>query len=232
MDLALNRFIGGAVCGAALVGMAWMGFGATSAAEKSFSVGFGDAFLSMDAKDGKIDHKALLEGIFAERFSKDGALGWLRDEQSVYSIEDPMLAHALNTNLCEAIPDHPIEAHIEKGNACASILAAANLRRLAEGRKVPFHYVGREVQIGVQVDPDHAPRPNRANACEQSDLSGKRVEITNLLNNRKITVLATGLYPCSGIGAAPDLQLNQQDAGELFDGPLMKYQTAIAVILN
>ena len=232
MQIDWKQIGAGMAVGAAIVGVAWFALGATDAEEKSFSVMFGDASISMNTRGGRIDHGSLLKTIFFEQFSRDGALGWLRDVQNVYSIEDPALAAALNTKLCEEIPDHPIDVHIAKGTACTKISVVDNLRRLVEGHKVPFHYVGREVQVGIQGDPEHAPRASRANACEGSDLSGKRVELTNLLNENQITVLATGIYPCSGVSVKPDLQLNPEDARKLFDGPLRKYQPAIAVPLN
>lgn len=232
MQIDWKQFGAGFIVGAAVVGGAWIALGAADAEEKSFSVMFGDASISMNTRGGRIDHEALLESIFSEKFSRDGALGWLRDGQNVYSIKDPALASALHTKLCEEIPDRPIDAHISKGAACAEISVVENLRRLVEGHQVPFHYVGRKVQVGIQGAPEHAPRASRANACEGSDLSGKRVELTNLLNENQIMVLATGIYPCSGVSVKPDLQLNPEDASRLFDGPLRKYQPAIAVPLN
>ena len=100
----------GAAIGAAIVGGAWIALGATDADEKSFSVMFGDASISMNTRGGRIDHGSLLTTIFSEKFSRDGALGWLRDGHNVYAMEDPALAAALNTKLCEEIPDHPIDA--------------------------------------------------------------------------------------------------------------------------
>ena len=66
-----------------LFGVAWIALGATDADEKSFSVMFGDASISMNTQGGRIDHGSLLTTIFSEKFSRDGALGWLRDGQNM-----------------------------------------------------------------------------------------------------------------------------------------------------
>ena len=101
MQIDWKQFGAGFIVGAAVVGGAWIALGAADAEEKSFSVMFGDASISMNTRGGRIDHEALLESIFSEKFSRDGALGWLRDGQNVYSIKDPALASALHTKLCE-----------------------------------------------------------------------------------------------------------------------------------
>ena len=150
----------------------------------------------------------------------------------MYWIKDAELPDALNKSLCDPIPDSPLDQHIAAATACAETGVADGLRRLSASHKVPFHYAGKNVVIGIQGDPAHAPRPDFANACDGSSLSGKRVELTNLSNDNKITVYTTGLYPCSGVGTTPDIQLNPDDAARLFDGPFRKLQSAVAVPLN
>ena len=223
----------GGLIGAGVVGILCFALGFTEAEEKGFSLEFiGLGSLSLETKDGKVDHETFLTEMFSKDFAKAGASAWLRENEQMYWIKDSKLPDALNKSLCDPIPESPLDLHIAAATACAEIAVADSLRELSASHKVPFHYAGKNVTIGIQGDPAHAPRPDFANACDGSSLSGKRVELTNLSTDNKITVYATGLYPCSGVGTTPDLQLNPDDAARLFDGPFRKFQSAVAVPLN
>ena len=68
--------------------------------------------------------------------------------------------------------------------------------------------------------------------CDERGLRGRKVRLTNPLNNKSIEVEATGRYVCTGFDRVPDIQLHPTDANAIFDGPLGEYQEAVAVILG
>ena len=210
---------------AAGVAITW--FVKPSAVELTFP---GGVAMKMDGSQ-PIAHSELLEDIFSEKFSRDGFVGWLA-EKDIYSIRDERLVDAINKRLCESIPEQPFEARIQAARACAEENVATSLRMLVARRQIPFHYVGTLVKVGIPSLEDQPP-VGRANVCAESDLLDKEVELTNHRNGRRIEIEASwGRYPCTGYATFPDIQLNFDDAQELFPGALDEYQEAVAVILN
>ena len=187
----------------------------------------------MEAANNEIDQGELLNTLWgnANSFTRSGMIGWLAGK-SIYELTSLNLVQAIENDLCGPIPESPLDERIERGQECAPTVVARQLRELAQTKSPPFHYVGVSVQIGISLDEEHRPPDGRTNACSEGEFSGKEVQLTDPLNDRQVIVLATGTYPCSGIGRTPDLQINETDVTGLFDGPLDKYETVIAVILN
>ena len=205
---------------------AWQGM-----SSQKLAISFpGGLALDLQAEGDQISHVDMLEQMYAEQFSRAGLLGWLR-EKSIYQISDREIAAAL-PGLCEEMsPQDPLQERLRKQQACAQIDVISDLRALASDRDVPFHYVGQEVRIGVPSEDDQ-PAPRRANACSGGGWHGQDVELTNPLNERQITIFASGSYRCTGVIGTPDLQLNEADALGFFDGALDKYEEAVAVIIE
>ena len=191
----------------------------------------GGGELEMDVSRPEIDHASLLERLFSEQFTRDGVLGWLA-EQGVLSIQDARLVSTLESELCEEIPRAPIDARLQKASECASNPVAHGLRTLAEHRKVPFHYVGLQVRVGVQADTRSRPGKGKANVCRESDLLGKEFELTDLASGRNLILQASGYYNCTGYSRYPEVQLDPADARDLFRRPLREYERAVAVPLD
>ena len=209
------------------VAVAWK-----DAAEKTLSITAGGLSMQLEAKGQEIAHEELLAQMYESDFVRAGLIKWLA-HKDIFHISDPGLAEALNKNLCGSIPAGPLPDRMRAARECAEKEVVRNLRQIARRKEVPFHYVGKEVEIGIPSESEHQPRAGGANTCEEDDdLAGKRVELTNPLNQKKLEVQASGYYPCSGVGRTPDVQLNPADARKLVDGPLKKYQSAIAVALN
>ena len=88
--------------------------------------------------------------------------------------------------------------------------------------------------IGVPDQDDQLPVEG-ANACQGGEWFRHRVLLTNHLNGRQITVFASGHYGqglCGPVVGAADLQLNEEDAFSIFDGPLDKFEEAVAIIVH
>ena len=187
--------------------------------------------INAGATNYTIDQEQLLTKLYGNEFMRGGLMEWLVS-RSVFSLHDPRLAQALNEHLCDEIPDTPLRDKISAGQQCAERAVAQRLRELASRRQVPFHYVGIQIDIGIPADPEHRPATGNANACQEGPFRGQRVELTDPTSGHRLEVLATGRYRCSGVGRAPNMQLNARDARILFNGPLQEYQPAIAVILD
>ena len=219
-------FAGFVVCGVVF-------FGSSNAREKKLTISIPNGpSMMVEAKGNEIDPKELLKQMYAEDFVKAGLVNWLV-AKGYYHVSDARLSKALKMDLCDAIPQQPLSERIARATACADKEVASELRQMAQRRDVPFHYTGKVVTIGVPAVRRNVPPSGRANTCkEDDDLAGKRIELTNLVNQRQIEVLATGYYTCTGMTGTVDIQLSPSDARKLFDGPRRKYQEAIAVVLN
>ena len=145
---------------------------------------------------------------------------------------DPRFVTALSERLCEPIPDEPLSDKIKAGKKCSDLPVAKGLRNLASLYQVPFHHVGTIINVGISLDSEHRPPEGKANVCEEGELRGKRIALTDMRSKQSIDVVATGRYACREFSRYPDLQLNSNDAGKLFSGPLDEYQKAIAVVLD
>lgn len=192
----------------------------------------GNFAFEMDVSEPEIAHSALLEQLFSEQFTRDGVIGWLATEQRMFRISDARLATALENELCDPIPDSPLPERIEKGRECVARPVVSAIRQLQEERRVPFHYVGVPIQVGVQANQASRPFSDRANVCRESEFLGRRLELIDPISNQAIEVLASGSYPCTGFSRYPDVQLGPAQARELFNRPLLEYQDAVAVVLD
>ncbi len=153
--------------------------------------------------------------------------------QGVFAVDDPRIAAAIE-NLCEPIPRTPLEAYLSAAIKCAEQPVPNALRQLARQKSPPFHTSGRVVTIGVP-DTNDQPSVGRANTCQNGEWFRRRVLLTNPLNGFQVTVDATGHYGqgiCGPIVGAPDIQLNEGDALSIFDGPIDKFEEAVAIIVN
>ena len=153
--------------------------------------------------------------------------------EGIYAPDDRRIVDAI-TELCDEIPSEPLEAYLSAARDCAEKPVPARLRQLVQQQAPPFHPAGRVVTIGVP-DQDDQPPVEGANACQGGEWFRRRVLLTNPLNGRQITVLASGHYGqgiCGPVVGAADLQLNEEDAFSIFDGPLDKFEEAVAIIVN
>jgi hypothetical protein len=178
-----------------------------------------------------VDYAAALDSLFREEFSRNAIIGWLQDRQDMYQIEDRDLVDAISEDLCDPIPDEPLQDRLQLAAACASQPVPAGLRQLADGRLPPFHYVGLEVEIGTPAQ-ENQPPMGRANVCRERGLLGHNVRLVNPISQTTLTVEATGAYQCTGYEQVPDLQLHAVDAIKLFGRPTQRYERAIAVIVQ
>ena len=190
----------------------------------------GGSGLKIDTTAPQIAHGKLLDDIFAQQFSRDGLMGWLADKD-IFSFGDVRLVEALNNRLCGSIPGQPLDQKIRASQNCANLPVAAGLRQLVSQKRVPFHYVGVSVQVGIPAR-EHQPQLGWASVCEDSELRSKRVELTNLRTPNRIEIQASGTYRCTGFTKFPDIQLSFKDALALFPGPFNELQEAVAVVLN
>ena len=204
--------------------------GPSDPTDQTTEVMFGDFGLKIDTSQQQVDHRTLLENLFANDFGKAGLMSWLADKE-IFSFDDARLAEALNERLCGPIPEQPLDQKIEASQDCADLPVAADLRQLVDQKRVPFHYVGITVQVGIPAR-EHQPRPGGANICADSELRGKRVELTDPQTSNRIEIQPSGTYECTGFTRFPDIQLNFEDAQELFSAPLNELQEAVAVGLN
>ena len=181
--------------------------------------------------DRNIDHLQVLEEMLADPLMGKGMIGWLA-EKSVYEISDPSLAIALNQDLCDPIPDSPMEALMEKGDECASKPVAKALRDLARAKEPPFHYLGSPVRVSKQVEEPHRPSVGYANTCREGLFFRQDIQIRNPLDDGRIVqVKAQGSYPCPP-SPRSDIQLNEIDMSKLFDGAVMETEAAYAFVLE
>lgn len=148
-----------------------------------------------------------------------------------YSAEDPRVVSAI-IETCKPIPQEPVEEYLALSQECAEKEVPRLLRELERRGGPPFHPVGLVVKIGVPEAKDQPPVGN-ATTCLDGGLYRRSVRLVNRVDGRSVTVLADRHYG-KGIGcgtafATGDLQLNIQDATSLFDGPLDRLETALAV---
>ena len=99
-----------------LVGWFW-----PSADQISIDFG-GPLTLQVKIEDNKVEHGKVLEAIWSEKFSKDGALGWLR-EKGVYHYQDSALAERLKRTLPEDAPQGSNESAEQRTKRLNKILS-------------------------------------------------------------------------------------------------------------
>ncbi len=203
----------------------------SGSSHRSLSVTFPGGYeLALDATQDRISIDSVYSSIQADNSLWAGLIARLADDQ-VYAIMDPSLADALHEYLCSPIPEQPTTERIRASRECAELPVARRLRQLAEIHDLPFHYVGREIKVGVPSR-DHQPQLGLAHACRNSEFRDRRVELTNPRSKISVTVRASGSYECTGYNQYPDIQLSYTDAHNLFGRPMDKYEAAIAVVLD
>ena len=153
-------------------------------------------------------------------------------EKGVYRADDPRLVSAI-VELCEPIPQGPLDEHLALSQKCANKPVPKLLRDLKQRGSPPFHPVGRFVSIGVPGKDDQ-PRIGKASTCLNGELYRRKLRLVNTDNEKTVTVLADRHYGegvgCGSTFGTADLQLNVDDALSLFDGPLDRLETALAVV--
>jgi len=174
----------------------------------------------------------LLESAWESDARRQTVLGFLA-AKGVFKADDIRLAPAIE-GLCEELPLEPLEAHLSAALKCAEIPTVKALRELADRRRPPFHPYGKLVRIGVPRPKDQ-PSRGRANACRAGEWFGRQVLLTNPATRRQAEVDASGHYGagvCGGTLGTADFQLNEADALAIFDGPLGKFEEAVAIIID
>ncbi len=196
-----------------------------------FAVTFPGGFsVDVAAQQERVSHDTLLDHLYDEPFSQAGLMEWLR-QRSIFHIADRVIADSLPQLCSDLGSDASLKTRLAWQRECANVALVRDLREMVQRRQVPFHFVGQEVRIGVPSTEDQ-PALGQANACAQGLLHGRTIELTNVTNRRQITVSATGQYRCTGLIGTPDLQLSHIDAQNLFDGPIDKYQDAVAIVVD
>ena len=219
--------------GCAILGFALCFFWMTRDSEEQelHITGPGGWSLNAGAKNSKVNYQDLLNRLHDDDFGRDGLIGWLA-AKGYFNFGDPRFVTALSERLCEPIPNEPLSAKIKAGKKCSDLPVAKGLRNLASLYQVPFHHVGTIINVGISLDSEHRPPEGKANVCQERELRGKKIALTDLRSKQSIEVVATGRYACREFSRYPDLQLNSNDADKLFSGPLDEYQKAIAVVLD
>jgi hypothetical protein len=155
-------------------------------------------------------------------------------EEGLYAADNPQVVEAI-TELCDSIPSEPLEAYLAASAACAERPVPTRLRRLSREQDPPFHPVGIRVTVGVP-SPDDQPPPGNANTCQNGDLYRRDLLLINPIDGtRQVEVQASGHYGqglCGQLVGTADIQLNEADAFSIFDGPLAKFEQALAIIIN
>ena len=155
-------------------------------------------------------------------------------EEGLYPADNPRVVDAIS-ELCDPIPSEPLEAYLAASTACAERPVPTRLRRLSREKDPPFHPVGIHVAVGVP-SPNDQPPPGYANTCQNGDLYRRDVLLINPIDGtRQVEVQASGHYGqgiCGQLVGTADIQLNEEDAFSIFDGPLAKFEQALAIIVN
>ena len=212
--------------GMALMGIIW--FAMSDDSSRLLKVSIGEATLEMQADNMEIKHEELLELTYTDSFARGGLMDWLASKQ-IFEAADPELVEAITTKVCAPIPEDDLEARLRLGRDCANKPVVAELRRRADRRRTPFHYIGDIVTIGV---PDARPPQGRAYACRDGVFWRRNVRLTNMNDNQRfVSVDVTGHYPCAD-PTAPQIQLSAEDAVSLFGGPTQKYEQAEAIVVD
>lgn len=155
-------------------------------------------------------------------------------EEGFYAADNPGIVDAIEA-LCDPIPNEPLEDFLSASTGCAERPVPARLRRLSREQDPPFHPVGIRVTVGVPSSDDQ-PSPGYANTCQSGDLYRRNVVLINPDDGtRQVQVQASGHYGqgiCAQFVETADIQLNEDDAFSIFDGPLAKFEEALAIIVN
>ena len=173
-----------------------------------------------ETDNGEINPAKLLDSLYSDDYTRGGLIQWLADK-NIYSVDDPALARALASQVCEPFPANDLVGRLRLEKECAEKNGVKELRRLAFEREVPFHRVGGILEISM---PGIIQETGRAYACYGSNYLGRTVLIINQRNHMKqvkVEIDSKGRYSCK-LSSAPDIQLNREDAlavSDPFYGP-------------
>ena len=138
-------------------------------------------------------------------------------------------------DLCEPIPQEPLEEYLRLSLECAEKEVPKRLRELERRGQPPFNQVGFNVRVSVPQEGDQ-PKPGKANTCLDGDLYKRSIRLVNTVDDRTVTVLADSHYGkgigCGQASGTGHLQLNVQDALMLLDAPLEKFEIALAFLVD
>lgn len=183
----------------------------------------------IEAEDGEINPAKFLDSLYSDDYTRGGLMQWLANK-NIYRVDDPELAQALTSQVCKTFPTHDLDARLRSEKECAEKSGVKELRQLASEREVPFHRVGKIIEIGI---PGSIQEAGRAYACYDSDYLGKRVLIINQGNHMQqvqVEIDHKGRYSCKP-SSAPDIQLSKEDAlavSDPFYGPKEKAIVIVA----
>ena len=192
----------------------------------------GKAAVKLQVKAQQVSYDTILDMIFAKPDSVI-ALGvneWFREMKHMYPLNDERLVTALASDLCDPIPESPIDERLKKARECADKPTASGLRKLAEKHSLPFHYIAIEALLGIPEIPEDRPARGRASVCRDGDLLGKTLMI--VVGEQSIQVEATGSYTCIPFTKYPDVQLSLEDAVKLFNRPINKHEPVLVVPIS
>lgn len=191
--------------------------------------GVGSIDLAFKGTANSIDYKAVLNQMFSNELMRDGVIGWLGKNQRIYSLEAVDFANALKTGACEPFPEKPAELRLQKRQECADKPSNDALRKLAFSGEAPFHSVGKKVRIGTQSESGRKPINGVALVCNEGEYANKKLIVVNASGLTKEFIGSPG-YLCPDAKQFPEMQLNLDEAKELFGQKLNKYNFAIAYL--
>jgi len=174
---------------------------------------FGENELEIDLEQDLLNAPTMLGKIFSEEFSKNGAIGWLKNSYKLFHYTDPDLVNEFQRLDSEE-------------------LVSVKLRDLSQRRKGPWSYALDTVLISIPAK-EYQPEEGFANVCESGRFLRNKVQVFNLDQNNSITLFASGKYACPDGLKHSDIQLNARDAKKLLGSKnFSKYEKGIALILN
>ena len=180
-----------------------------------------------------IQYDQLLDSIYSDENSKNFLMAWLANKD-IFHVEDDRMASALQ-GICQDIPDEPLNEKLKLSRKCAEEPIAAELRDMANNREIPFHFIGREIFVGVPNLTDQ-PRVGSANYCRGSELVDREVQLLHpTITHRRIEITVDGGHyaTCSGFGDSAELQLHRSDAEQLFpDAFSSRLLSAIVILID
>ena len=91
--------------------------------------------------------------------------------------------------LCEPIPQGPLDEHLALSQKCANKPVPKLLRDLKQRGSPPFHPVGRFVSIGVPGKDDQL-RIGKASTYLNGELYRRKLRLVNTDNEKTVTVLS------------------------------------------
>lgn len=202
----------------------------SNSVKMTISTSYGTGVTLEAEKDGSIEYEEVLDLMYADNFIRGGMIQWLSGKH-IYSFDDPALARALSTRICEPFPSDDLSARLKAEQECAGKSGIKELRELASEHQLPFHRVGMIVEIGI---PGSIQETGRAYACYGSGYLGETIRLVNQGDYEKQTTVEIdpkGRYSCK-IPSAPDIQLNEKDAPAVVDPFIGPKEEALAIVVE